>query len=290
MLSMAILRRDLDELFDAVRLRCDSYRVIDIGSKVAEEIETTINQFYDKWFVTWSQIIGEDQQMSLPPYVEILVTHTRLSTYGGVINHPTAPHEVKRLFKASTLSSALKVMRVAIQGETRLSSMPNNTVIMISFAACVAMQLSTSSSSTRSQLAPSIWHLVDEAASVLERVGNITVHRNGVSRLYAQYLKELLQRAASNAQPVDPHPTDSTQPQYPPSIDISAVHQVPSQQHYQMPADWIEPLPFSTMSDQEILQSVLNAAPDFNTTMPDLGQPAIDYSWMAFTNPPDFGF
>ena len=203
MLSMAILRRDLDSLFDAVRSRCDSYRVIDIGSKVAEEIETTINHFYDKWLNTWTTAIGEGQERSLPAYVDILVTHTRLSTYGGVINHPTAPHEVKRLFRASALSSALNVMRAAIQGEKSLSSMPNNTVIMICFAACVAVQLSTAPTGTNSQLAPSIFHLVDETADVLDRIGNITPHRKGASITYAKYLKELLSQASNRSQTHD---------------------------------------------------------------------------------------
>ena len=288
MLSMAVLRRDLDGLFDSVRSRCDSYRVIDVGSKVAEEIETTINHFYDRWLAAWTHVIGEGDQQSLPPYVEILVTHTRLSTYGGVINHPTAPLEVKRLFRASTLSSALNVMRVAIQGETRLSSMPNNTVIMISFAACVAMQLSTGSSSTNSQLAPSIWHLVEEIASVLERIGKITVQRNGIAKLYSQYLKKLLQRTTTQNGQTDASASAMMQAPLQDGSTMPAFFQQPMQQVYPGPSEWMEPLPFSAMSDSEILQSVLNAAPDFNM-MPDLAQPTLDYTW-NFMNPPDFGF
>jgi hypothetical protein len=66
-------------------------------------------------------------ESSIPPYVEILVTHGRLSIYSSVINHPTAPMEVKRFFRAAALSSALNVMRASVQGEGRLKSMPNNT-------------------------------------------------------------------------------------------------------------------------------------------------------------------
>jgi hypothetical protein len=128
LVSMAVLRRDLDDLFTAVRLRCDGSRLIDVGADVAQEIELTIDSFFNRWSKTWTASIAEGAQGTLPPYVEILVTHTRLSTYSGVINHPTAPLEVKRLFRASALSSGLNVMRAAIQGEARLKSMPNNTV------------------------------------------------------------------------------------------------------------------------------------------------------------------
>lgn len=178
---MAVLRRDLDSLFSIVRGRCDSYRVIDVGAVVAKEIENSIESFYDGWLQTWTVAIGEGNQKTLPPYVEILVTHTRLSTYSAVINHPTAPLEVKRLFRAAGLSSALNVMRAAIQGEARLRSMPNNTVIMISFAACVALNLSRPTTyNANGGLMPSVRSLIEETADVLERLGNITKHRKGM--------------------------------------------------------------------------------------------------------------
>jgi hypothetical protein len=115
LVSMAALRRDLDELFANVRSRCDSYRVIDVGLKVAHEIERAIDEFFDKWLHTWTSVIGDFEHKTLPPYVEILVTHTRLSTYSMLLNHPSAPPEVKRSFRASAVSSALNVMRAAIQ-------------------------------------------------------------------------------------------------------------------------------------------------------------------------------
>lgn len=291
MLSMSILRRNLDDLFDAVRARCDSYRVIDVGSKVAEEIESTINHFYERWFTTWTTAIGQGQQQSLPPYVEILVTHTRLSTYGGVINHPTAPLEVKRLFRASALSSAINVMRVAIQGEKALSSMPNNTVIMICFAACVALQLSASPGNTTSQLGPSILNLVDETSAVLARIGKITPHRNGASTMYSKYLSEVMQQFSSHTQVVDAAISVPMTQQVPANVEIAAFEHEPAvQQQYPMQAGWMEPLQFSAMSDHQILESVLNAEPDFNAMMPDLPVANADYAWMNFMNPPDFGF
>ncbi|CCC09580.1 unnamed protein product [Sordaria macrospora k-hell] len=135
----------------------------------------------------------------LPPYVQILVTHTRLSIYSSVINHPTAPTEVRHFFHAAGLSSALNVMRSAIQGEEQLSSMPNNTAIMISFAACFALRLSGQLSGGTSSLAPSVRTLIEETAGVLERIGTATEHRNGMSTLYGKYLKYIVKKAAAAA-------------------------------------------------------------------------------------------
>lgn len=136
----------------------------------------------------------------MPPYVEILVTHTRLSIYSSVINHPTAPLEARQFFRTASLSAALNVMRAAVQGEKQLFSMPNNTAIMVSFAACFALRLSTQisgSTITSSVLAPSVRTLIEETADVLGRIGNITRHRNGMCGLYAKYLRILVKKAAA---------------------------------------------------------------------------------------------
>ncbi|KAF2843351.1 putative Zn(II)2Cys6 transcription factor [Patellaria atrata CBS 101060] len=192
--SMAVLRRDLDSLFRSVRSSCDNYKDTDIGSEIARSIKRTIEAFYDRWYAKWAFAIGEGERRTLPPYVEILVIHTRLSTYSGVINHPTAPVEVKHFFRAAGLSASLNVMRAAIQGETRLKSMPNNTAIMISFAACFALGLSGAMSGNNSNLAPSVRNLIEEVADVLERIGATPSHRNGASVLYGRYLRGLVRR------------------------------------------------------------------------------------------------
>jgi hypothetical protein len=289
MLSMAVLRRDLDGLFDAIRSRCDSYRVIDVGSKVAQEIETTINTFFDHWYATWASVIAEDQHQSLPPYVEILVIHTRLSTYCGVLNHPTAPLEVKRLFRASALSSALNVMRTAIQGETRLRSMPNNTVIMITFAACVALKLSTPSPGNPN-LASSVKKLVNETAAVLERIGNITPHRNGASILYGRFLLEIVKKTPAPSRASIPHlPASTTLTPY--SNEHSLLNSVQSMTHtpYTLPAAWMEPLQFSVMSNQEIMDTVLSSGLELSTTLPEVNHEMSNFMWMDWTAPPEFG-
>src|SRR5688572_3000469 len=199
----------------------------------------------------------------LPPYVEILVTHTRLSIYGGVINHPTAPLEVRRLFHTAGLSSALSVMRVAIQGESQLQSMPNNTAIMISFAACFALALSAHAAGN-SVLAPSVRNVIEEAATVLIRIGRVTKHRNGLSVLYGQYLQQIVKRTVNSVElgRFNGYSSGTTavemaqaQPAFIPTRNM-VTEQQPQQERIP-PANetlWPEMFQFSTMSDAQIQQ------------------------------------
>ncbi|KAF2864898.1 hypothetical protein BDV95DRAFT_508308 [Massariosphaeria phaeospora] len=295
LISMAVLRRDLDELFTAVRSRCDSYRVIDVGSNVAHEVEANINSFYDRWLATWTAGIGEGKKMTLPPYVEILVTHTRLSTYSGVINHPTAPLEVKRLFRASALSSALNVMRAAIQGEARLSSMPNNTVIMICFAACVALHLSTPVTGGNHNLAPSVRNLIEETAVVLERIGSTTPHRNGTSIVYGKYLREVVKQApqAPKLHQTFKIPSGELQPStagatitFPPMDHMRSFNGP----HCSIPTGWEDPFQFSAMSGNEVIETVMNSG-DFESALGDMPMDDTNaFMWVDCMNPPDLGF
>ncbi|KAJ5151760.1 hypothetical protein N7492_010055 [Penicillium capsulatum] len=278
--SMAVLRRDLDELFRKVKSSCDSYRVVDTGSEAAQAIKTTIESFYERWVTTWALAIGEGGSRALPPYVEILVTHTQLSTYGGVINHPTAPVEVKRFFRAAGLSSALNVLRAAIQGESRLKSMPNNTVIMISFAACSALSLSVTPGDSRSSLAPSVRTLIEETAGVLERIGVTPSHRNGASILYGRFLRELIRRGPTmSTQMRDPsRPMD-----LPDSILPSTLAPLPPTQPTLAPDLWSEPLQFSAMSDDQIIDAVNRAGSAFGASIPDVPvDDMLGWDWLDF--------
>jgi hypothetical protein len=198
--------------------------------------------------------------------VEILVTHGRLSIYSSVINHPTAPVEVKRFFRAAGLSSSLNVMRAAVQGESRLKSMPNNTAIMISFAACFAFYLSTLGSTGNISLAPSIRRLIEESADVLERIGSNPSHRNGTSALYGRHLREVI---GSSPQTVETrHITGQNQQQY-----LMQQMQAPIQA-YQNREDLglgqadAEFLQFSAMSDDQITEAINNAGQELETFMP----------------------
>ncbi|KAF2641776.1 hypothetical protein P280DRAFT_284433 [Massarina eburnea CBS 473.64] len=295
LVSMAVLRRDLDGLFSAVRSRCDGYRVTDVGSDVAKEIESAIESFFNNWIATWTPSIGEGEQGTLPPYVEILVTHTRLSTYSGVINHPTAPLEVKRLFRASALSSALNVMRAAIQGEARLKSMPNNTVTMICFAACVALTLSAPAPSGNHSLAPSVRNLVEETAAVLERIGSTPNHRNGASVVFGKYLRELVRQAPDLPRALPPMPAPNYVSPTAPAVNslfapASDLLQSPSHPPYPPPTTWAESFQFSAMSDNEVIETVMNVG-DFNSSLLDYPmQDANSFMWMDWINPLDAGF
>lgn len=216
----------------------------------------------------------------MPPYVEILVTHTQLSTYGGVINHPTAPVEVKRFFRAAGLSSALNVLRAATQGESRLKSMPNNTVIMISFAACSALSLSVTPGDSRSSLAPSVRNLIEETAGVLERIGSTPSHRSGASVLYGRFLRELIRRA----------PALPSQPRTHLRADLPELA-LPVDHTPRLPEDlWSEPMHFSAMSDNQIVDAVNRAGTAFGASIPDVPlDDMLDWDWLDFANT-DFNF
>ncbi|KAJ8176266.1 hypothetical protein LV164_002486 [Aspergillus fumigatus] len=254
-------------------------------------IKKLIEDFYDQWYAAWALEIGGPSRC-LPPYVEILVTHTQLSTYGGVINHPTAPLEVKRFFRAAGLSSALNVMRAAIQGESRLKSMPNNTVIMIAFAACSALSLSVTPADSRSILAPSVRHLIEETADVLERIGAVPAHREGASVLYGRLLRELVRRAHVgfvSQKHIESAPVESLQP----SSTLSDYCPIPSLT--QPPMDpstlWPETLQFSAMSDHQIIDAVNRADSAFGMNIPDvLLEDLMNWDWFDFANTADLGF
>lgn len=238
----------------------------------------------------------------LPPYVQILVTHTRLSIYSSVINHPTAPTEVRHFFHAAGLSSALNVMRAAIQGENQLSSMPNNTAIMISFAACFALRLS-SQLAGNSNLAPSVRALIEETADVLERIGCVTTHRNGMSALYGKYLKYIVKKAASPNERPPPPPEPITQQQRP--VFSRAAAAAAQQAGYGMPDAmaranapflggspvWSEPIQFSSMSDDQVVEALSRVNNEFDPAVsmyPPWDDPAA-LDWMSWSNLPEFG-
>ncbi|KAK7398260.1 hypothetical protein QQX98_012373 [Neonectria punicea] len=273
LVSMAVLRRDLDGLFATVRALCDgSQHVTSDGSLIAQSIEGSIERFFDQWYTEWGVSIGTGIDRRLPPYVEILVTHTRLSIYGGVINHPTAPLEVRRFFHTAGLSSALNVMRAAIQGESQLQSMPNNTAIMISFAACFALTLSAYAAGG-SALAPSIRNLINETATVLERIGSVTKHRNGLSVLYGKYLKQIVKRAATEdtSGTIAAKTNISSTP-----IAENALLTTPNS-FLDHQALWSETLQFSTMSDNQIAQVLNQPGNNFEPSFGGL-------SWDDMTN------
>ncbi|KIX04846.1 uncharacterized protein Z518_05717 [Rhinocladiella mackenziei CBS 650.93] len=196
-ISAAVLRRDMVGLITSVREFCDGSQGVNGGSPAVKFLKDKIDRFFEQWYAVWSlQITQGDGQ--LPPYVEILVSHTKLSTYCNVVNHPTASNDVKQFFRAAGLASAINVMRAAVQGENRLKSMPNNTVIMVSFAACFALALGTTTFGSRAILAPSARSLIEETTQVLERIGSSPRQRNGLSVLFARHIRRIMQSSLLN--------------------------------------------------------------------------------------------
>jgi hypothetical protein len=190
--------------------------------------------------------------------------------------------EVRSFFRTAGLSSALNVMRVAIQGESQLRSMPNNTAIMISFAACFALMLS-SHASGGSALAPSIRNLIEEAASVLIRTGRVTNHRNGLSVLHGKYLQQLSRRAAPAGNNNIAHMDNIAT-----SLSSTATHmQDPmalQAQGNDMLGDqslWSETFQFSAMSNDEIQQVLNQPGNDLDPTFGGLSwEDMSNFQWL----------
>lgn len=195
----------------------------------------------------------------LPPYVEILASHTKLSTYCNVVNHPTASNDVKQFFRAAGLASAMNVMRAAVQGENRLKSMPNNTVIMVSFAACFALALGATALGSRTMLAPNARSLIEETTQVLERIGSTPKHRKGLSVLFARHIRRILQSSLLN--PAEGNPANvmggSEQAMHHdnPNVDYSSSSNAP----VNVPNISSEPYVFD-MTDDQILEAINNAS------------------------------
>ncbi|KAK5212682.1 hypothetical protein LTR96_006727 [Exophiala xenobiotica] len=256
-ISAAVLRRDLVGLITSVREFCDGSQGVNGGSTAVKFLKDKIDRFFEQWFAVWSrQITQGDGQ--LPPYVEILASHTKLSTYCNVVNHPTASNDVKQFFRAAGLTSAMNVMRAAVQGENRLKSMPNNTVIMVSFAACFALALGTTTLGNRAILAPNSRSLIEETTQVLERIGSTPRHRKGLSVLFARHIRRILQN--SPLQPTEDHQANvaavhEQMAQHDPNIDYTSTNATAMG----MPTVPTEPYVFD-MTDDQILEAINNAS------------------------------
>ncbi|KIX93031.1 uncharacterized protein Z520_11304 [Fonsecaea multimorphosa CBS 102226] len=277
-ISAAVLRRDLVGLLSSVREICDGSQGINGGSAAPDSLKDKIDRFFEQWYAVWSrQITQGDGQ--LPPYVEILVSHTKLSTYCNVVNHPTASNDVKQFFRAAGLASAMNVMRAAVQGENRLKSMPNNTVIMVSFAATFALALGTTSLGNRAMLAPNVKALIEETCHVLERIGSSPRHRKGLSVLFARHIRRIMQSSVlsppEDNQGFAPGPSEQPHQQ-----DQNAGHESSGTASMAAPNIPLEPYVFD-MTDDQILEAINNAS-----TSQDLFQldETMFFDWLDWPN------
>jgi hypothetical protein len=250
-ISTAVLRRDLVGLISSVRDICDNSQLNTMnGSTAVKFLKEKIDRFFDQWTSVWQyQLTQGDGQ--LPPYVEILVSHTKLSTYCSVVNHPTAPSDVKQFFRAAGLSSALNVMRVVVQGENRLKSMPNNSVIMVSFAACFTLGLTVTANDENASGAPNARALIEQTARVLERIGKTPKHRNGTSALFGRHIRRIMRQSFPE------HPL----PAAPALNGLMPAPMGAPQLPAPMPQQAEVPQPYTfDMTDDQIIEAINNAS------------------------------
>ncbi|KAI0150714.1 hypothetical protein GGR57DRAFT_471317 [Xylariaceae sp. FL1272] len=291
--SVAVLRRDLAKLIENLRVICDSFANGASEASVVERLKAEITMFFDRWYQTWPLQIGDREQFTLPPYVEILASHTRLSMYSSVINHSSAPLGARHYFRAAGLSSALNVLRVAVQGEGQLRSMPNNTAIMISFAACFALRVSTVADGRGSKLAPSIRALIGETIDVLDRIGSTPVQRKGLSCLFAGQLRQILKlalRSSENAR-FPPDTIGAAAELTPPFINSAATRMTstPATLQLQMTASSVpsDYMSFSTMSNDQLNEAINNTDVGLDALWDDFQfQQASELDWMDWSTFP----
>ncbi|KAM0819164.1 hypothetical protein AB5N19_04979 [Seiridium cardinale] len=285
--SVAVLRRNLANLISRVKAICDGY-VDDNDSEAAvvNRLKNEINMFFDRWYQTWPLQIGDREQLALPPYVEILASHTRLSMYSSVINHLTAPVAARHFFRAAGLSSALNVLRVAVQGENQLKSMPNNTAIMISCAACFALRVGTVADAHGSSLAPSIRTLIAETTDVLERIGSTPIQRKGLSCLFARQLRQILKLASRASENARSHAESSRENTTAPVFQEMHTGSIPHNLTVEMaPANMAPDYPlFSTMSNVQLDEAINNTDVGLESIWEDFQfQNPTDLDWMDWS-------
>jgi hypothetical protein len=216
--------------------------------------------------------------------------------YSSVINHATAPVAARHYFRSAGLSSALNVLRVAVQGEGQLKTMPNNTAIMISFAACFALRVSTVADGRGSSLAPSIRTLILETTDVLERIGSTPVQRKGLSVLFAGQLRQILKLASRSTEASRILPEHNREVHEGGSVftDLSSITPIANHphgaiQHHQqvnlppatMASDY---LMFSTMSNDQLNEAINNTDVGLDALWEDFQfQNGTDLDWMDWS-------
>ena len=170
-------------------------------------------------------------------------------------------------------------MRAAVHGENRLKSMPNNTVIMVSFAATFALALGSTSLGNRAMLPPNVKALIEETTQVLERIGSSPRHRRGLSILFARHIRRIMQSSLleqqDDSQALQPRPSDRGT-QQPPQVDHNSSQISPAS----APNVRAEPYVFD-MTDDQILEAINNAS-----TSQDLFQldETMFFDWLDWPN------
>lgn len=168
--------------------------------------------------------------------------------------------------------------------------MPNNTAIMISFAACFALRVSTVADGRGSSLAPSIRALIAETTDALERIGSTPIQRKGLSCLFAGQLRQILKYAsrASETVPSLPEPNGDAPKTAPMYTDLPPAHIANHQGTIQMPVPAsslpVDYLLFSTMSNENQLdEAIHNTEIGLNAFWEDFQFQSADLDWMDWS-------
>lgn len=265
MIASCVLRRDFGNLVISIRTTCDNHHFsIGEGASIVKFMREKVEGFFTQWYNTWSfQIRQKDG--AIPPYVEILVSHGKLSAYCSVINHPTATTDVKQFFRAAGLTAALNVIRVAVQNEAKLRSIPNNSVIMVSFAACFVLGLSATRHGDKLYLASHVRKSIEEAADVLERIGSSPPHRKGASALFGKHIKRTIKQHTASFE--DASGTLDTSNPLATSLTVSnnAIAPVPyTLQPISEETPQVFP-GFDSMTDDQLLEAIQNSKDEIDS-------------------------
>jgi hypothetical protein len=172
----------------------------------------------------------------------------------------------------------MNVMRAAVNGENRLKSVPNNTVIMVSFAATFALALGATNLGSQAVLPPNAKALIEETTHVLERIGSTPKHRNGLSVLFARHIRRILQTSILDApasQNVVSGSADHNQ-----QSTMAADHNM--SQNHTAPAANMPPEPYVfDMTDDQILEAINNASASHDLFQLD---ETMFFDWLDWPN------
>lgn len=285
MIASCVLRRDFGSLISNVRSLCDNHQTsLHEDAGIVRLLREKIEGFFTQWYNTWWHQIQQPNG-EIPAYIDIIRSHGKLSAYCNVLNHPTAPSEVKHFFRSAGLTSALEVLHVAIRKEEQLLSMPNNSVIMLSFAACFVVGLSTTRAGGKVFLASHVRNLVEKAADVLIRLGTTPSHRNGASTLFGKHIKDILGRHVDVGSPATIGSIPFSQPgdmMFSPTRGPMALP--PTLHTASIGADQ-EYLGFDSMTDDQLLKAIQNADVNLDQFSSEtLAEDNIFMDWLDWPN------
>jgi hypothetical protein len=113
-------------------------------------------------------------------------------------------------------------------------------------------------------LAPSIKILIEETADVLERIGTIPSHRKGTSALYGRHLREVVRNTTGSADEQSASVVMTSQQ----NSFLGQRHNGSINGQNEMAQAGLlsfEPLLFSAMSDDQIVEAINNAGEGLDT-------------------------